>query len=105
MTSDHPVSQIDETVHQRYRLGIMAFLSGVERADFRTARDELGLTDGNLNRHLMLLADAGFVDVTKVAPEGKRTRTWLSLTPAGRAALHEHVRALRSIIDSVPDRT
>ena len=103
MTSSNPATFLDDTVHQRYRLGIMAFLSGVERADFRTARDELGLTDGNLNRHLVLLADAGFVDIVKHAPEGKRSRTWLSLTPPGRTALAAHVKALRAIIDSVPE--
>jgi hypothetical protein len=30
---------------------------------------------------------------------GKRPRTWLNLTPAGRTALERHVNALRRIVD------
>lgn len=92
---------IDETVHQRHRLAILAYLSAVERADFRTLRDELGLTDGNLNRHLAQLGDAGYVDASKVA-DGGRARTWVSISTAGRQALDAHITALQAIIDSVP---
>jgi DNA-binding MarR family transcriptional regulator len=101
-SSAHVIDQLDETVHQRYRLGILAFLSGVDRADFTKVRDELGLTDGNLNRHLALLAEAGYVQISKPATPGVRRRTWVALSPAGREALNAHVRALRALIDSVP---
>lgn len=101
MTEPHPSSQIDDTVHQRYRLGILAFLSGVARADFSTLRDELGLTDGNLNRHLAMLTEAGYVTTAK-SSDGGRGRTWVALTTDGRTALTDHITALRNIIDSVP---
>jgi DNA-binding MarR family transcriptional regulator len=100
--SPTPISKLDETVHQRYRLGILAFLSGVERADFTKVRDEVGLTDGNLNRHLALLTEAGYVIISKPVTPGGRRRTWVALSPAGREALNAHVRALRALIDSVP---
>ena len=40
--------QIDETIHQRTRLAIMATLAGVESLDFKDLKRELGLSDGNL---------------------------------------------------------
>lgn len=100
--SSDRVGQLDEAIHQRHRLGIMAFLSGVDRADFTTIRNELGLTDGNLNRHLALLADVGYVRISKPATPGRRARTWVALSSAGRQALSTHLQALQTLIDSVP---
>ena len=101
-TPPHRTDRFDETVHQRNRLGILAFLSSVDRAEFTTVRNQLGLTDGNLNRHLALLADASYVEISKPATEGSRARTWIALTPTGRRALTAHIQALQALIDSVP---
>ena len=100
--SSDRMDQLDETIHQRHRLGLLAFLSGVDRADFTTLRNELGLTDGNLNRHLALLAEAGYVRISKRATPGRRVRTWVALSSTGREALSAHVRSLQALIDSVP---
>ena len=59
-------------------------------------RDELRLSDGNLNRHAQVLADAGLVAV-RTGYEGKRPRTWLKLTPKGRQALRAELRALEEL--------
>ena len=32
--SEHPIHRLDDEVHQRVRLGILATLSGLARADF-----------------------------------------------------------------------
>lgn len=98
---DHPVNRLDDVLYQRYRLGIMAFLSGLDRAEFTTLRSSLGLTDGNLNRHLAVLHDAGFVSITKARTSGSRARTWVRLTTPGRAALHAHISTLRTLLDGV----
>ena len=50
--SEHPIHDLDDDVHQRVRLGILATLSGMSRADFAHLKRELGVTDGNLGRHL-----------------------------------------------------
>jgi hypothetical protein len=63
------------------------------RADFAYPRDTLELTDGNLTR----LQDAGHITVHKVI-DGRRPRTWLSATRAGRTALNAETAALREII-------
>lgn len=96
----HPIHRLDDAVHQRTRLGILAVLCEGGRADFSYLRDTLQLTDGNLSRSIGRLEDAGYVLVQK-GLEGGRSRTWLTTTAAGRAALQVEVAALREIIAGV----
>ena len=70
----HPTNGLDDTVHQRVRLGVLTILSESRRADFTYLRDSLELTDGNLARHLQVLGDAGYVRITNdPAPTGRHT--------------------------------
>lgn len=96
----HPALRLDDTVHQRVRLGILAVLSEARRADFGYLRDALELTDGNLSRHIAVLEEAGLVNVEK-GFEGKRPRTWVQATRAGRAALKAELAALQELITRV----
>ncbi|MGI8684476.1 MAG: winged helix-turn-helix domain-containing protein [Acidimicrobiales bacterium] len=100
---EHPVLRLEDTIHQRTRLGILAILSETTRADFAYLRGALGLTDGNLSRHLSVLDEAGLVTVTKVF-EGRRPRTWIRATKKGTAALERELHALRDLLDRL-DRT
>ena len=62
MTADsgrHPTAELDETVHQRVRLGILAILSEADKATFTYLRNALEVTDGNLSTHVAVLAKAG----------------------------------------------
>jgi DNA-binding MarR family transcriptional regulator len=93
----HPTNRLNDDVHQRVRLGILAILDGAERADFRYLRETLGVTDGNLGRHLQVLEEAGFVTIQKVF-ENRRPRTWAKITRAGRTAFHVEVAALRELV-------
>jgi DNA-binding MarR family transcriptional regulator len=93
----HPTRRIDDDVHQRVRLGILAVLAGVTRADFSYLKTHLETTDGNLGRHLETLQTAGYVTITK-AIDGRRPRTWAKITPQGRAALHHEIDALKEIV-------
>lgn len=61
--SEHMVNQLDDVVHQRFRLGILAFLSDVDRVEFTILGKSLSLTDGNLNRHLTILSEADLVRI------------------------------------------
>ena len=94
----HPSQDLDETVHQRVRLGILSVLVEARRADFTYLRESLRLTDGNLSRHLQVLESAGYVDVEKTF-EGRRPRTWVSVTKEGRRALAAEITALRALLD------
>lgn len=93
----HPTSQLDDVVHQKARLGILALLDEAERADFTYLKTNLGLTDGNLGRHLEVLAGSGLVHVEK-GYAGRRPRTWVTITRAGRHALAEEMAAIRELL-------
>jgi DNA-binding MarR family transcriptional regulator len=60
-------------------------------------RDLLGLTDGNLSRHLATLESAGYVKLDK-AFENRKPRTWIAVTRAGRKALAQEIAALRDLV-------
>ncbi len=97
---EHPIHDLDDDVHQRVRLGILAALSGLTRADFTHLKRELALTDGNLGRHLEVLGEAGFVKLTRESTRG-RPRTWVAITAKGRKALRREVDALRKIMAQI----
>lgn len=89
---------IDETIHQRTRLAIMASLAGVESMEFNDLKAELGLTDGNLSTHASALEKAGFVQIVK-SFRGKKPLTRLSMTAKGRKAMENYVGLLRRILE------
>ena len=93
----HPAAGLNETVHQRHRLGILAITSRSRQAGFGYLQETLGLTSGNLSRHLMVLEDAGLVRVEK-GYRGRRPRTWVSITRRGRAALAAEMEALTRLV-------
>ena len=96
----HPSLKLDDTVHQRVRLGILAVLTEAKRADFSFLRDALDLSDGNLSRHIQVLEEAGLVSVEK-GFEGRRPRTWVAATRTGRKALADELAALNELISRV----
>ncbi|MFI1092029.1 winged helix-turn-helix domain-containing protein [Streptomyces sp. NPDC020917] len=96
----HPVTSLNDVVHQRVRLGILTVAHQARRVEFGFLRTALGLTAGNLSQHLTVLEKAGLVAVEK-GYEGRRARTWLSLTPAGDRALRDEVTQLKRLIDGI----
>ncbi|MGB3722535.1 MAG: transcriptional regulator, partial [Pacificimonas sp.] len=76
---------IDDLIHGRVRLAVMAYLSGVESADFADLKAKAKVTDGNLSVHLRKLEDAGYVAVDKSFHD-RRPLTTASMTDMGREA-------------------
>jgi DNA-binding transcriptional ArsR family regulator len=93
----HPTNGLDDTVHQRHRLGILTITSEA-RAEFGYLRDALDLTPGNLSRHLTVLEEAGLVRVEK-GYQGRRPRTWVRITGSGRAALAAELATLTELVN------
>jgi DNA-binding transcriptional ArsR family regulator len=93
----HPTSGINETVHQRHRLGILTITAEAQRAEFGYLREALGLTAGNLSRHVSVLEEAGLVTVEK-GYAGRRPRTWVRITRPGRTALAAELAALTELL-------
>ncbi len=92
----HARHRLDETIHAPVRFSIVAALAGVDDAVFGTLRDAIEVSDSTLSKQVTVLEKAGYVKVRK-GYVGKRPRTWLSLTRAGRSAYEEHLAALRAI--------
>ena len=95
--SEHPTNGLNDVVHQRHRLGILTIAAESRRVEFGYLKDALELTGGNLSRHLTVLVDAGLLDMEK-GYDGKRPKTWVSITQSGRTALAEEIAALRTLI-------
>jgi DNA-binding HxlR family transcriptional regulator len=91
------IGNIDEVIHGRLRLGIMAYLADAEVADFNELKAALQCTQGNLSVHLRKLEDAGYIAVKKhfVA---RRPQTLYSLTLRGRRALLAYVAHLERLL-------
>ena len=93
----HPTVSLDDTVHQRSRLGILAILSAGDRVDFGYFRQVLDLSPGNLSRHLTMLVQAHLIAIEK-GYQGRRPRTWVTITTTGRRAYQSEMTALRSLL-------
>jgi DNA-binding MarR family transcriptional regulator len=96
----HPANELDDVVHQRVRLGILTIAHEARRVEFGYLRDNLEVTAGNLSQHLSVLENAGLITIEK-GYAGKRARTWITLTKAGRAALAEEIARLKELIRHV----
>lgn len=96
----HPVTGLDDVVHQRVRLGILTIAHEARRVEFGFLRTQLELTAGNLSQHLGVLETAGLIEVEK-GYAGRRGRTWITLTPAGNTALAEEIARLKQLITRV----
>jgi DNA-binding MarR family transcriptional regulator len=98
MTDGFDIEGIDEVIHGRVRLGVMAYLSGAGSADFNTLKARLQATDGNLSAHLRKLEDAGFVTVEK-AFVNRKPLTTLTLTDSGRKAFSAYLDAISKLVE------
>ena len=89
---------LDRVLHEKARLGILTAL--VARPD-GVAFTELArlctLTDGNLSRHLDVLAEAGLVEVHK-GYDGRRPLTTCKITAAGRRRFREYLGQLEQVL-------
>ncbi len=91
------IEDIDEVIHGRVRLGIMAFLSSAEAADFSEIKRRLQTTDGNLSVHLRKLEEAEYVAVDK-SFVGRKPLTRVRLTPKGRTAFVGYLDAMSRLV-------
>jgi DNA-binding MarR family transcriptional regulator len=91
----------DEVIHQSTRLKISATLNALPSGDsleFNKLKAILGATDGNMATHLAALEKAGYIAVEKDFV-GKKPRTRVALTRAGRKAFDRHVAYLKDLLE------
>jgi DNA-binding MarR family transcriptional regulator len=95
---NHPRHALDEVIHAPIRLSIVATLAAADKAEFAFVRDTVEITAPALSKQIATLEQAGYVKVIK-GYVGKRPRTWLAISPAGRQAYARHLAALRAIAE------
>jgi DNA-binding MarR family transcriptional regulator len=92
------ISGLDDVIHGRVRLGIVAYLASAEVADFTELKDVLEVTQGNLSIHLRKLEEAGYVSIDK-SFVGRKPLTRVRLTETGRAAFGAYLRAMGQLVE------
>jgi DNA-binding MarR family transcriptional regulator len=92
------IAKIDEVIHGRIRLGIIAYLASADVADFNELKAVLDATQGNLSVHLRKLEDAGYVAIEK-SFLGRKPLTRVRLTALGRGAFADYLKAMSKLID------
>ena len=92
------IENIDEVIHGRLRLGVMAYLVGAGTGDFVTIKQHLKTSDGNLSIHLRKLEEAGYVTIEKSFVD-RKPRTEIALTSLGRKAFVKYLDSLSPLIN------
>lgn len=99
--SEFDADKLDEVIHGKLRLALMAYLAGVEDATFAELKAKTGASDGNLSVHLRKLEEAAYVAIDKRFVN-RKPQTRAGLTPAGRTAWLAYLDQLRMLVESGP---
>lgn len=91
------IGKIDDVIHGRLRLGIMAYLADAEVAGFNELKAALQATQGNLSIHLRKLEDAGYIKIEK-SFLARKPLTRARLTPTGRKAFATYLAAIAKLV-------
>lgn len=89
--------QLDDLIHSKVRLGIMATLVSAEEVDFNFLKEKLNLTDGNLSANMRKLEEAGYIEVTKTFFQ-RKPKTIYKMTDKGRNAFENYVENLKRLL-------
>jgi DNA-binding MarR family transcriptional regulator len=95
--SEFDYQHLDDLIHSRIRLAVMALLITVDEADFVFIKEKVNATDGNLSVHLKKLEDAGYITVKKEFIN-RKPKTMYSLTKTGKKAFEAYIDQLEKMI-------
>jgi DNA-binding MarR family transcriptional regulator len=89
---------LDRAIHEKARLGILTSLAANPKGLLFTDLKELcSLTDGNLNRHLAVLEEAGLITASRDAKRG-RPQTVVTMTANGRRRFQQYLNVLEQVL-------
>ena len=89
---------LDRVIHERARLSLLtSLITHAKGLSFSELKEYCALTDGNLNRHLLVLEEARLVTVAK-RHDNQRPQTVCKLTPLGRRKYLEYLEVLEQVI-------
>ncbi len=85
-------------IHERARVSVLTSLVTHSKGlAFSELKELCALTDGNLNRHLLVLEEARLVSVAKIL-DGARTQTRCKITALGRRRYLEYLTVLEQVV-------
>lgn len=91
------ITNLNKVFDHRIRLGIMSVLMVNESEDFKTLKELLGATDGNLASHLKALENAKYIAVEKKFI-GRKPNTSYTATLLGQTEFKKHIDAIEKLI-------
>lgn len=90
---------LERIFHEPNRLAIVSALCAArDGLTFNELKESCGLTDGNLNRHLKVLEEAGAVRILKSFIEAK-PRTTVHLSSKGLDRFTQYLEALTEVLE------
>ena len=92
------IGNINKAFDHRIRLGIMSVLMVNDHADFKTLKELLGATDGNVASHTKALEKEDYIKVEKSFINRKPNTKYIA-TAKGRKAFQEHLDALEKLLN------
>lgn len=96
--SNNPYEALERIFHEPNRLAIMSALARASGGlTFNDLKEECGLTDGNLSRHLKVLEEAGAVGIKKTFV-GVKPQTTAHLSAKGRQNFLDYLKALEEVL-------
>lgn len=98
---DIDIDQINDVIHGRLRMGIMAYLANADSATFSELKSTLSASQGNLSVQIRKLEDAAYVAVDKRIIDRKPLTT-IRITKEGRTAFAAYLQALTAVLGLPP---
>ncbi|NET35477.1 MAG: transcriptional regulator [Cyanothece sp. SIO1E1] len=92
------ITNLNKTFDHRIRLGIMSILLVNDWVDFKTLKQTLEVTDGNLASHLKALESKAYIEVRKQFV-GRKPNTSYRVTALGRQSFNDHLNALEQLLN------
>jgi DNA-binding transcriptional ArsR family regulator len=98
MTDENLYDALGKIFHEPNRLSIMSAVCAADHGlSFGELKEQCDLTDGNLNRHLKVLEEAGAVRIKKEFVDNK-PRTTVQMSKKGLDRFNEYLMALNEVL-------
>jgi DNA-binding transcriptional ArsR family regulator len=97
--NDNVYEALERIFHEPNRLSIMSAVCAADAGiSFIDLKDTCNLTDGNLNRHLKVLEEAGAIRIEKAFVDNK-PRTTICISETGLTRFTEYLSALNEVLN------
>ncbi len=93
------INKLNKIFDSRMRLGIMSVLVVNDWVEFKTLKENLDASDGNLASHIKALEKHEYIEVRKMFV-GRKPQTSYRVTKIGKKAFKEHLDALEKLLNN-----